>query len=87
MCLLNGDIAGSLPSSIDFGTIEYHDLVTDTITKTQVPLKTIIYEAVHNYGNELAENIIINDLDDLGLELLEYRNENGPLFGLRDADG
>ena len=84
MCLLNGDLSGTLSSSVDFGTIEYHDLDTDTITKTQVPLKDIIYEAIHNYGGELSQNIIVNDLDELGLELLEYRNDKGPLFGLRD---
>ena len=85
MCLLNGDLSGSLFSSVDFGTMEYYDLDTNTVTKTQVPLKDIIYEAVHNYGNESVENIIINDLDDFGLELLEYRNEK-PLFGLCDKD-
>ena len=85
MCLLNGDLSGSLFSSVDFGTMEYYDLDTNTVTKTQIPLKDIIYEAVHSYGNELAENIIINDLDDFGLELLEYRNEK-PLFGLCDED-
>ena len=85
MCLLNGDLSGSLFSSVDFGTMEYYDLDTNTVTKTQIPLKDIIYEAVHNYGNESVENIIINDLDDFGLELLEYRNEK-PLFGLCDQD-
>ena len=85
MCLLNGDLSGSLFSSVDFGTMEYYDLDTNTVTKTQIPLKDIIYEAVHSYGNESVENIIINDLDDFGLELLEYRNEK-PLFGLCDKD-
>lgn len=86
MCLLNGDLSGSLFSSVDFGVMEYQDLDTNTVTKTQIPLKDIIYEAVHNYGHESVENIIINDLDDFGLELLEYRNEN-PLFGLCNANG
>ena len=85
MCLLNGDLSGSLFSTVDFGAMEYHDLDTNTVTKTQIPLKDIIYEAVHSYGNESVENIIINDLDDFGLELLEYRNEK-PLFGLCDKD-
>lgn len=38
-------------------------------------LKTIIREAVHQYGHEKYSNIIINDLDDKALELLEYRGE------------
>jgi hypothetical protein len=88
MCLLNGDLSGSLPSTVDFGTQEYHDLKTDTVTKTKIPLKTIIFEAIHNYGGELTSNIVINDLDELGMELLEYRNDTHPLYGLRQvADG
>ena len=38
-------------------------------------LKTIIREAVHQYGHEKYSNIIINDLDDKALELLEYRGK------------
>lgn len=88
MCLLNGDLSGSLPSMVDFGTQEYHDLKTDTVTKTKIPLKTVIFEAIHNYGGELTSNIVINDLDELGMELLEYRNDTHPLYGLRQvADG
>ena len=44
-----------------------------------LPLKQIIREAVHTYANELYENIVINDLEDYGLELLEYRGDT-PLF-------
>ena len=36
-------------------------------------LKDIITEAVHEYAKEPYHNIIVNDLDDVGLELLEYR--------------
>ena len=35
----------------------------------QYPIKSIIKEAVHQYGNEFFHNIIINDLDSTGLEL------------------
>lgn len=86
MCLLNGDISGSLPQEVDFGTIETYDSLTNTSTIESLPLKTIIYEAVHNYGNEIASNIIINDLDDIGAELLEYRNEEDPLYMLRSKN-
>ena len=41
--------------------------------KEQIPIKTIIREAVHTYGKEPYFNIIINDLEDYGVELLEYR--------------
>lgn len=120
MCLLNGEIGGSLPSSIDFGKI---DIYEDTYSEVQIKdytqyvankyyiyengeykislnefnektkyytkdvllkqdslkLKDIIKEAVHEYGKELYHNIIINDLDNYGLELLEYRGDK-PLY-------
>lgn len=76
MCLLNGEIGGSLPASIDFGVEEYVDLENEVTTYTDVPLEKIIREAVHAYGLEPYHNIIINDLDESGLELLEYRGED-----------
>ena len=42
---------------------------------TDLPLKTIIREAIHTYAHEPYHNIIINDLDDYGLKLLEYRGD------------
>lgn len=79
MCLLNGEMGGSLPAQIDFGTEEYWDKETNIITKTSVPIKTIIQEAIHTYGNELFSNIVINDLEDSGLELMEYRGDT-PMY-------
>ena len=76
MCALNGELGGALTSSVDFGTAE--EVVTlDNKTKitkiTKLTLKEIIRNAVHLYGGEPLHNIIINDLDISGLELLEYR--------------
>ena len=83
MCLLNGDIAGSLPHTTDFGVEEYYDSTTGITTYTDIPIKTIIREAVQNFGNELAKNIIINDIEDAGLELLEYRGDT-PIYMFRE---
>lgn len=84
MCLLNGDVGGSFGSSIDFGTIEEID--ANNVTHiTHLPIKEIIKQAVHVYGNEYFHNIIINDLDEDGLELLEYRLDN-PMFLLRNIE-
>ena len=47
--------------------------------KEDVPIKTIIKEAVHTYGREPYYNIIINDVDDEGLLLKEYIGEE-PLY-------
>lgn len=88
MCLLNGEIAGNLHTSIDFGKDEYVDLETNTITYTQIPIKDIIRNAVHVYGGEDLSKIIINDLDIFGAELLEYRgDESTPLYMLREVTG
>lgn len=126
MCLLNGDISGSLSSSVDFGTLEeykynYTRMIFDTlesyekdkyylkdiagytltsedynsahgyykkeqrIVYTEIPLKTIIKNAVNVYGNEPLHNIVINDLEDFGVELLEYRGDS-PLYLLKDIN-
>lgn len=156
MCLLNGEVGGSLPSSIDFGTIDDYNyffsetyvdrdsyrsntyystqhmattggskvykLVNDeyvkvesegvycivnntpedyqlyndkycadivlynkdyTLTKTELAIKDIIREAVHVYGSEPYHNIVIEDLDEKGLELMEYRGD-APMYVLYD---
>ena len=84
MCLLNGDIAGALPHSVDFGVEEYYD--ADGYTHyTDIPIITIIREAVQNYGNELAQNIVINDIEDSGVEVLEYRGDK-PIYLFREVN-
>lgn len=58
----------------------------DTVLNQEhLKLKDIIKEAVHVYGKEMYHNIIINDLDDYGLELVEYRGEE-PLYVLYNED-
>jgi hypothetical protein len=42
-------------------------------------LKEIIYNALKEYGDERDENIIINDLDEWGYELWDYRGDT-PLY-------
>jgi hypothetical protein len=72
MALLNGEISGSIEASTDFGTIEEEDL-NGNWTIRKIPIPEIIRNAVHHYAGEPFHNIIINDLDTYGLELLEYR--------------
>jgi hypothetical protein len=82
MCLLNGEVGGSLESSVDFGTIEEEN--SQGIWEIRkLPLQEIIKNAVHVYAKEPYHNIIINDLDTYGLELLEYRYDI-PLFLYRE---
>lgn len=75
MCFLNGDLGGSLTASIDFGTEEYYDKETNITTYTQIPIKKILTESIHFYAKEPYSNIIINDLDEISVELLEYRGD------------
>lgn len=77
MCLLNGELSGSLFASVDFGKEEYYKDGITTIS--YIPIKNIIREAVHAYANETWENIIVNDLDDYGVELLDY-NSDDPMY-------
>lgn len=72
MCLLNGEVSGSLESSVDFGTIE-EESADGVWTIRKIPIPEIIRNAVHTYAGEPYWNIIINDLETYGLELLEYR--------------
>ena len=51
----------------------------------QIPLEKIIREAVHAYAKEPYHNIIINDLDDYGLEQVTYKGDT-PLLIFRNAD-
>lgn len=85
MCLLNGEVGGTINVTTDFGKMDEQTTSGYWITK-HVLLKDIIKNAVHTYGGEPLHNIIINDLDDLGLELLEYKYEN-PLYLYRNING
>lgn len=83
MCMLNGDVSGTLPFSVDFATIENISEDGTTITYEQVKVKDIIRHAVEELGGELPHNIIINDLEESGLELLEYKGED-PMYLFRN---
>ena len=80
MSLLNGEIGGTLTAQIDFGVEEYRD-EKGNLTITKIPIKDIIMEGVHEYAKEPWHNIIINDLDDYGIELLDYKGSK-PLYML-----
>ena len=69
---------------------EYFELVDlyiedYTYNIVQIPLEKIIREAVHAYAKEPYHNIIINDLDDYGLEQLTYKGEE-TLYALRNKE-
>lgn len=86
MCRLDGTISGSLPAQHDFGKEEIEN-ADGSISFNLLPLYTIIREAVHEYAQEPMRNIIINDLDDYGYELMEYRGEKPMYLFIKPGDG
>lgn len=82
-CMLNGDVSGTLPFSVNFATLENISDDGATITYEQIKVKDIIRHAVEELGGELPHNIIINDLEESGLELLEYKGED-PIYLFRN---
>ena len=84
MCLLNGEVGGSIESSVDFGVEETVNRQGITFMK-KIPIPTIIRNLVHHYAGEPYQNIVINDLEQYGLELLEYRYDDD-LYLYRDAN-
>ena len=85
MCLLNGDLGGTLPHITDFGIEETYNKDKNITTYKSIPIRQIIFEGVQNFGSELASNIIINDIEDAGLDLLEYRGDI-PLFLFKEIN-
>ena len=85
MCLLNGTLGGALPHETDFGTIETED-ESGNITIKKITIYDIVRNAMLMYGQERPENIIINDLDEVGYELLEYRGDTPMYLFLKKGD-
>lgn len=83
MCMLNGELGGIINSS---ASLDSYDEIDRNNNKRTIknPLKQVIRELVYHYGKEPMHNIIINDLDMTGLELLEYRYD-APLYLIRKA--
>lgn len=64
--------------------VEYYEKIS-SVTTTQLPIKDIIKNIVHVYGHEPWHKIIVNDLDLVGSELLEYRGDK-PLYLIKKGD-
>lgn len=75
MCLLNGEVGGNINSSVDFGTEQYIDTPSETTVYTKIPIVEIIRNLLVIYGRELADDVLINDLDPYGFELLQYMGD------------
>ena len=73
-CLINGEVNGSFNSLVDLGSLEEIDEEGNS-TITKLDLKDIIINMMHQYAGEPLKNIIVNDLDEMGFELLEYKGK------------
>ena len=67
MCLLNGQVQGTIPEAVIL-----HDRELDDGTLQPIPIREIIYELVHHYGKEPISNIFINGVPDYGRLLVKY---------------
>jgi hypothetical protein len=84
MCLLNGQIQGTIPESIILHNKEIYIEPEDESKEAErklVPtlIKDIIYELVSHYGKENKGKIIINDIPNYGRLLVKYIGTN-PLY-------
>lgn len=84
MCMLDGTVGGSLFADHDFGKIEVIDegsaLEYTSYHYDLITIDEIVKNLVHTYALEPYENIIISDLDDVAVELLDYRLADKDLF-------
>lgn len=78
MVLLNGEISGTFGQSTILDVIEIQQK-DGSYKKEKVEIKNILIDALSLYGSELSSNIIINDLDNLGLKLVSYHGQS-PLY-------
>ena len=67
MCLLNGQVQGTIPESIIL-----HNKMDSNGNITYTKIKDLIYELVNHYGRESASNIFINGVPDYGRRLVKY---------------
>lgn len=83
MSLLNGELDGTLDSTVNFGIFE-QILEDNSILEVQVPVVEVIKEAVHHYGKIPFNKIKIEEelLNTPGFVLKEYRYDK-PLYLFR----
>lgn len=84
MANLNGDLGGHFYASTNLGETDEYDRINNVVTTKKVPIKEIIYNLLREFGQESDHNIIIEDVDDYGYELWEYRGEE-PLYMVNEV--
>ena len=83
MCMLDGSVGGTLPNTVVFHEI-YEETEQGDYIISYPSIYRIIFEAVNHYGQEPADNIIINDLEETTKKLVKYAGSS-PLW-IKDDD-
>ena len=78
MCLLNGDIAGQLPATVQFDTMTTQ-LADGSVTEQKVLYYNIITELLNHWGGEDLNNIIIQDIPLRIRKIVQWWGEN-PIY-------
>ena len=78
MVLLNGNLGGTLPSTVTLHERQYYDANGEVVTE-QMLIYDIIQELVHHLGREDLNKIIINDLPKDAKLLMKYTGEK-PIY-------
>ena len=78
MAMLNGDVGGTLPATTIFDEKDTQD-PTGMYVSEKVLLYDIIQEAVHHFGGEDLNNIVIEDVDLRIKRVMKWTGDN-PLY-------
>lgn len=85
MCLLNGDVAGCLPSTIEFDKYDTHTADGQWIT-LRPTIVQIIRELVNHWGGEQLGKIYINDLDTRVKQVMKWTGSKPVYLSNYDKD-
>ena len=86
MCLLNGDVAGCLPSTIEFDKYDTHTADGQWVT-LRPTIVQIIRELVNHWGGEQLGKIYINDLDTRVKQVMKWTGSKPVYLSNYDKDG
>lgn len=74
MCLLNGQSAGTLPTSVTFDS--YDQIINGETVSVKQKFYDIIQTSVINYGGESAENVLIEDVPLQNKQIVHWAGSN-----------
>lgn len=72
MCLLNGDMGGTITSTVDFDKENVYDENGVYLKGQKVKIFKIIQNLVGQYGGEQLGRILINDIPDQSIQLVQW---------------